>query len=268
MAIFTSQKLSEHLTRIMMPCGVCAYLVQGRTGAALLDTGFGFGDLKAYVETLTRLPLIVLLSHGHLDHAGGASQFATVYLNERDWDLERWHCTLERRINDVKNGPGGMPSGVTESDFLPSRTAPYQNYDEGDDFNLGGVMVRPIAVPSHTKGSMVFLLPEDRIAIFGDSCGEHTLLHFDESEPIVLCREAYLHLQQYASQFDTVLRYHGNFVSQKKILADSIELCDDVLAGRDAAIPVTMMGRPGCKARPESHPGKEGNLIYDPQKRF
>lgn len=268
MPAFTSEHVSEHLTRIITPCGVCMYLVEGTERAVLLDTGFGFGDLRSYVDSLTQKPYVVALSHGHMDHAGGAGQFDTVYLNQKDWELEKWHSTRERRIWDVQHGPGGMPDGVTEKDFLPSRTLPYQNVDEGDDFDLGGVTVRPIAAPGHTAGSLIFLIPEDRIAIFGDACGEHTLLLFAESAPIADYRLGLLHVQSYADQFDVVLRNHGSFTSPKQILADNIELCEDILAGRDAAIPSDFFGQKGCLGRPEKHPGKVGNILYDPGKKF
>lgn len=267
MSFFTSEQVSGHLTRIITPCGVCMYLVQGSERAALLDTGFGLCDLKRFVDGLAGgKPYVVLLSHGHLDHAGGSVQFENVYLNRRDWALEQWHNTRERRLWDVHNGPGGMPAGLTDADCLPQRTAPYRDIDEGDLFDLGGVTVRPIAVPGHTQGSLVFLIPEDRIAIFGDACGEHTLLHFKESAPIARYRQALLHLQEFGGLFDTVLRNHGSYASARQILEDSIEMCGEVLARTDAGIPVTMMGLPGCLARPEQHPGKEGNMIYDPGK--
>lgn len=265
---FTSERISEHLLRIITPCGVCMYLAEGTQRAALLDTGFGFGDLKGYVDSLTRKPYDVLLSHGHLDHAGGAGQFETVYLNPKDWELEKWHATRQRRISDVEHGPGGMPEGVTEADFLPSRTQPYLPIEEGDDFDLGGVTVCPIAAPGHTAGSLIFLIPEDRIAIFGDACGEHTLLLFDESAPIAQYREGLLHVQTFAERFDTVLRNHGNFSSPKQILSDNIELCGDILAGTDAAIPTNFHGMPGLLGRPEPHPGKVGNIVYNPAKKF
>lgn len=267
MPTFTSERVSQHLIRVITPCGVCMYLVEGTQRAALLDTGFGFGDLKGYVDSLTDKPYVVILSHGHMDHAGGAVQFETVYLNERDWELEKWHATRERRIWDVQHGPGGMPKGVTEADFLPSRTEPYLPVSEGDDFLLGGATVRPIAAPGHTAGSLIFLIPEDRIAIFGDACGEHTLLLFDESAPIAEYRQALLHVREYEDQFDIVLRNHGSFSSPKQILADNIALCDEILAGTDAAIPTDFMGRPGRLGRPEKHPGKVGNILYDPHKK-
>ncbi len=266
MAVFTSERVSPHLLRIITPCGVCMYLAEGAEKAALLDTGFGFGDLKSYVDSLTEKPYDVLLSHGHMDHAGGSGQFGQVYLNRRDWDLEKWHSTRERRIWDVEHGPGGMPTGITENDFLPDRVRPYTPMDEGDVFNLGGVSVIPIAVPGHTAGSLVFLIPEDRIAIFGDACGEHTLLLFRESAPIAEYCLALQHLREFEEQYDTVLRNHGNFTSPKQILADNIELCGDILAGTDAAIETDFHGEKGRLGRPEVHPGKEGNIVYDPNK--
>jgi glyoxylase-like metal-dependent hydrolase (beta-lactamase superfamily II) len=268
MPLFTSEKISAHLTRIITPCGVCMYLAEGSERAALLDTGFGFGDLKGYVETLTDKPYIVLLSHGHMDHAGGAVQFDAVYLNEQDWELERWHSTRERRIWDVTHGPGGMPQGVSEADFLPDRTAPYLPLAEGDRFDLGGVTILPIAAPGHTAGSLIFLLPEDRIAIFGDACGENTLLLFAESQPIERYGKALEHVREYADQFDTVLRNHGNFASPKQILDDTIELCGQVLRREDAAIPTQFFANKGLMARPKEHPGKVGNFLYDPNKLF
>lgn len=268
MSGFTSERVSRHLTRIITPCGVCMYLVEGTQRAALLDTGFGFGDLKSYVDGLTEKDYDVLLSHGHLDHAGGAGQFETAYLNAKDWELEKWHATRERRVSDVENGPGGMPEGVTAADFLPSRSAPYLPIEEGDDFNLGGVTVRPIAAPGHTAGSLIFLIPEDRIAVFGDACGEHTLLLFAESTSIAEYREGLCHVRCFEDQYDTVLRNHGSFMSPKQILADNIELCDEILAGTDAGLLTDFHGQAGCLGRPEIHPGKVGNIVYDPKKRF
>lgn len=267
MSLFTAERISPHLTRIITACGVCMYLVEGEERAALLDTGFGFGDLKGYVDSLTDKPYVVILSHGHMDHAGGSVQFETVYLNELDWELEKWHSTRQRRIWDVQHGPGGMPKNVTESDFLPSRTQPYLPVSEGVDFDLGGVTVRPIAAPGHTAGSLIFLIPEDRIAIFGDACGEHTLLLFKESTSIAAYCQALQHVEEYADEFDIVLRNHGNFSSPKQILVDNIELCKEILAGTDAAIPSDFMGQQGCLGRPEKHPGKTGNILYDPEKK-
>ena len=77
---FELQAVSQHIQRIILPCGVCVYLVQGTNGAVLLDTGFGIGDLRSFVESLITTPYHVWLSHGHLDHAGGSAQFSLARL--------------------------------------------------------------------------------------------------------------------------------------------------------------------------------------------
>lgn len=53
MVFFSSQKITNHITRIYLPGDVQAYLVEGMDKSVLIDTGCGIGDLKAYVATLT-----------------------------------------------------------------------------------------------------------------------------------------------------------------------------------------------------------------------
>lgn len=277
--LFSHEKVSEHITRIVLPADVCVYLVEGERAAVLLDTGFGIGDLRGYVEGLTSLPTSVVLTHGHVDHAGGAGQWQAgeqggesggenpgapggVSLNERDWELVSWHCTLERRLSDVREGPGGMPEGVSEADFVRNPAGGWRNVDEGDIFDLGGgVQVEFIAVPGHTHGSLVPLVEADRAAIFGDACGEHTLCHFAESLPMRAYRESLRHLLAFEDRFDLVLRNHGAFSSPKSLLRRNLELSERVLAGTDDRVPIDFHGTPGYLAAAEGS-GERGNIVY------
>lgn len=265
MVKFQSEKVTNHITRIISPFQVCMYLVEGDRSAVLLDTGFGVGSLKSYVDTLTDRPYEVIISHGHLDHAGGAGEFTRAYLNERDWELEKAHCIKERRLFEVYHGPEGVPEGVTEEDVIPSRTQPYLPVDEGMNFDLGGVTVIPIATPGHTSGSLMFLIPEDRVCITGDALGEHTLLHFPEGVSISEYKKSLIHLCEFEDQFDIVLRNHGGFISEKSIVRDCIELCGEILARKDAAVPITFHETQGLMGREEVHPGKAGNIVYNPK---
>jgi hypothetical protein len=79
------------------------YLVIGPEKAMLIDTGFGVGDLKGLVNEITGgMPLMVVNTHAHFDHAYGNFQFDNVYCHEYEarrlkakqnpqiWDYLSW----------------------------------------------------------------------------------------------------------------------------------------------------------------------------------
>lgn len=264
--MFKTEYVSEHIDRIRTPFGVCVYLIKGSEKGLLIDTGMGVNDLRTYVETVWEKPYEVALTHGHCDHAGGAGQFDTVYLNEKDSELEKTHATREHRIYDVFHAPFPAPEGTREEDFVLQRTAPFMPLTEGMVCDLGGVHVRWICVPGHTQGSMVPYIEEDRTAIIGDALGEHTLLHFPESTSVETYRASLMKLKQQIPEVRSFLRFHGSCHSPLQILDDTIELCTEVMEGTDARIHVSMLGYEGYQARPEKHPGKEGNFIYNAER--
>ena len=61
------------------------YVVKGSKMSAVIDAGTGIGDFKGLVESLVDNPYVVLITHGHVDHAGGCGQFIEAYINERDY---------------------------------------------------------------------------------------------------------------------------------------------------------------------------------------
>ena len=118
---FASKDLTEHVTWITDPTGVSAFLVKGEREAALLDTCVGFVGLKEKVEGLTSLPLTVILTHGHGDHAGGAGEFEKVYMHPADKELTGIHG-LSMRMG-YAGGMLGAGTTLSEEDFVPVRTA-------------------------------------------------------------------------------------------------------------------------------------------------
>ena len=63
------------------------YLVIGSDSALLIDTGLGLVHLRDYVKSITNLPLIVVNTHGHPDHAGANYQFEKVYAHKADFAM-------------------------------------------------------------------------------------------------------------------------------------------------------------------------------------
>lgn len=238
MGYFTSEKLNKAVTRILCPGKVYAYLVEGQQSAALVDTGFGVGSLKEYVESLTTLPYVVLLTHGHLDHAGGAGEFEQVYMNEKDLQLAGEHTTLEKRAPYFCSGDYAI-SGINEKDFIPpldlKRYLPLQ---DGQSFDLGGVTVTMLALPGHTRGSMCALVNEARAVLLGDACNSFGFLQLPESSSLQEYHDSLVAFRRYANLFDEVWYSHPHNFGDKSILEQTIVLCEELLSGKREGIPV------------------------------
>lgn len=158
--------------------GVCMTLLVGETRALLVDTGYGAEDVAAFVGTLTDLPLTVVLTHGHHDHALGSRWFGKVYLLPEDFPVyETYTGPFWRR--DV--WAGAAAKGFTgEVAFLgdpmpvPAALAP-------GDIALGGLTARIVPCPGHTPGSAAVYVPERRLLLTGDSWNPCTWLFFPEA---------------------------------------------------------------------------------------
>ena len=84
-----------------------AYIVRGDDRGLVIDTGTGVGDLKGLAEQYLTVPYDVVLTHGHVDHAGGISQFDRVYVNKGDKEMANGITLKDReeyisRMNRVK----------------------------------------------------------------------------------------------------------------------------------------------------------------------
>lgn len=268
MVVFTSEKLSPAITRIRDGSDVCMYLIEGSQRAALIDTGYGIGDLKGYVETLTSKPYDVFITHGHVDHASGAAQFDKVYMNPADTEVFARHCTVAFR----KQMLAERGIVLEDKEFVPQRTAPFLPLADGDTIDLGGITIQWISVPGHTPGTIIPLIKEERTIMFGDACGVGVLLALEESLPVETYLKSLQRLQTFEPQYDRVLRQHGTCQSTPHVLEDNIQNCIRILNGTDDAEPTLLHGAPAfkaCACDPATGAplnGQEGNLIYSKDK--
>lgn len=258
-------KLSPHITQITDPTGVYMFLVEGEKEAVLVDTGVGFAGLKETVEGVTKLPLSVILTHMHPDHAGGVEAFDKVYLHPADWG------TTEEIKLEVRMGysMGSMGDAVlTSDDFIPAPSGDkeYLPLSDGQIFDLGGITLEIIHVPGHTPGSCCVLFREEHSILFGDACNANTLLMW--GTPVSRYKKSLQYLQTFKDRFDTVYYCHGPAPEGPgRALEDNIELCERILSGTDDAIPTEFMGMKAFRAA-EITPyfarldGKYGNIVY------
>ena len=244
--LFYTERITDHITRIVLPGEVFAYLVEGAERAVLIDTGCGIGDLKAYVDSLTEKPYVVLLSHAHLDHAPGAVQFDQVYMNGLDNDMIPVHGDPDLRFEFAKSIDGAK--NYTREEVLPKdNPSRYHDLHDGDVFDLGGYTVEALFCPGHTKGSVSFLFEKERILLTGDACNPRTLIIDPASLGLAGYERALKTLKEKVSgRYDYVLISHGiEQTASRTMVEEALQIIDDIRAGRADNIPFTFgLGAP------------------------
>ena len=277
--LFSHEKISEHIIRIKDISLTAMYLVTGEKKTVLLDTGIGIGNVRDYIKNEIGKDVDeVILTHGHLDHASGAILFQDlpIYLNENDRELMNRHVfDIQSHIDYTKSGYERMHQicpAFSDEDILggldSANTLPLHDKDV---FDLGGISIEMIYTPGHTQGMMMALFREDRIILFGDACGVGVLLVEDCCSTVREYRNSLLRVKEYDGTYDRIIRNHGTCESPLDLLDNVIEVCTDILEGKDDRIPtaaplpsaypvyLAKETLPGTQTRAD---GKEGNIIY------
>ena len=272
MVKFYSEKISEHVTRIYGITGEQMYLVAGSSRAALIDTGSGAGSLRAYVETLTDKSVIVLLTHGHVDHAMGAPEFDTVYMNRKDDSIYSEHCDMELRKGYLSQSPAFVQ--VTEEDYIPAVSSEsFHNMEGGDVFDLGGLSIEIYDCPGHTQGSVCMLIKEERALLTGDACNTFVFLFDHYTTGISTYEKSLEELKdKTAGKFDRIYLSHGPGREYPvELLDEVIEVCEDIKHGNVDDQPFIFMGKTALIAKAAEMDagrldGKLGNIVYDKER--
>lgn len=268
--VFKTEKISAHVTRIFAFNTELMYLVEGESWAVLLDTGSGFGSLKACVEALTDKPVLVLLTHGHTDHALGAAEFEEVWMSPLDEGAYACHSAMDFRKNSGAMWPEF--GQLTEEQIVPA--LPFEAMmplAPGMRFDLGGVAVESFACPGHTPGSMTFLIREERMLLLGDACNYMTFLFDEFASPVAEYKKALQRLQAKTSGlYDRVLLSHGDGEGVPDMIGRVMEVCEDILAGCADDAPFDFLGTKALLAKavgPDRQrlDGGCGNIVYSRQ---
>lgn len=204
------------------------YLLEGDEKALLIDTGWGVGNLKEYVEKLTEKEIVVANTHFHPDHAPGNAEFQTVYMS-KGWKVD------EPSVTTV----GATPFDITK--------LPNQNYEKilvgnGDVIDLGNRKIEVIDVkPAHCNSSLFFFDREHRMMFTGDEFESMQTIMYDNSmnpeAPYNVKRRiqnmkanAQL-IKDLENEYDWLLPNHNGAPIAKSYIDDYISLADAIFAG-------------------------------------
>ena len=262
---FKKERISESIYRIDGVGNVCMYFVLGKQRGLLVDTGYGLGDLRGFIEANFFVPYDVIVTHGHVDHANGMGQWDQVYMSHLDLDIYHKHSSLEYRQSFLLRS-GEIVDDL--SDFVIAKDTVIKDLKDGKEFDLGGVHVLAISTAGHTKGIVSLLIQEERILMLGDSCGEFTFMFNPESSSIAVYKDTLKKIKSYSSYYDRIIRQHGNYESNLDIVDNNLEIFEEILQGVDDHIEWQFMGKKIWIAKEmdqKSHArkdGKSGNIVY------
>lgn len=170
------------------------YIIKGSKRGLVVDTGTGLGDFKnCCVKRLLDVPYDVVLTHGHVDHAGGISQFEKVFIHEKDRDMAD-NISLKDRTEYINrmNRSGAVQIKEDIAEGLQNNKKPeYIFIKEGDCFDLGDRKVKTAECPGHTWGSICLIDEKDRILFSGDNINDLELICAPAEDRTGLLRKWY-----------------------------------------------------------------------------
>lgn len=183
------------------------FLIEGKSYALLLDTGFGTENLRELISKLTEKPLILALSHSDRDHIGACGQFeGKVYLHPAEY---------ERFL-------GNTPDNRLE--LMPLW--------EDDKIDLGGRKLTVLHTPGHTPGSIMLLEPEQKILFSADSVQEGPIYMFGPGRNLEALCASMERLREREKEFQTVLPCHGKMPLDASYIEEIQKGAQAILAGK------------------------------------
>ena len=218
------------------------YLIDGPERAMVIDTGFGIGNLRGLIEELIgKKELIVAVTHEHLDHCMGSSQFESVYchmfcvpaitknfMKPSIWD----------HLYDEKGK--GIWLDFDKKDIIKYNSFELIPFLEGKQFDLGGGhVIEAVHTPGHAPGGASFIDHRNRFLFIGAVHTNYIRIGgrpgpFGEYGKVRPFLESLYRLKEkHWNEFDRIFPAHEIIDLPKTFLDDQIKACEDILANPD-----------------------------------
>ncbi|OWY41058.1 hypothetical protein CEK28_01965 [Xenophilus sp. AP218F] len=151
--------LKYHILPVTPFAQNCSVLWCDQSGeAAVVDAGGDIDAIRAWLAGQNLVVAKLLLTHGHIDHAGGAARLAEAL----GAPIEGPERTESFWLDQLPSQ--GQMFGFPRSEPL----TPDRWLNEGDTVSIGRETLNVIHCPGHTPGHVVFHSPAARLLVAGD----------------------------------------------------------------------------------------------------
>ena len=124
---------------------------------AIVDPGGDIDVLLKISQDNNLIPERILLTHGHIDHAGGASELADILKVE----IHGPHINDKYLLDQLKEQ--GEMFGMQSRNCSPDKWL-----NEGDQITIGDEILEVYFCPGHSPGHIIFFNEKQRQALVGD----------------------------------------------------------------------------------------------------
>ncbi|MDP0488819.1 MAG: MBL fold metallo-hydrolase [Fusobacterium sp. JB019] len=250
---FKVTQIEKNTYRIWELGGNYLTLLLGKKKAMLIDTGFGFYNSKEIIEKITDLPLIVVNSHGHLDHTGGNYLYDEIYLHHDDlktyshYQKEKGLMidTMKKRFDKLKKDYV-WPENFSKDEYVSQKTKKFIFMKDVEKFDLGDRIIEFTKVPGHTLGQMVAFDYNTGILFSSDAVASNLWIYYDEGVSLIDYCENIEKLKKYPIKY--ILSGHLDTKFPRRIID---------------ALQATIKARSAAKSRVFIHPrNKHKALLF------
>ncbi len=226
-------------TWMIMSSGDYHYLVAGDNSGVAIDTGYGAGNLREYLEGLCGKPVPwVVNSHHHFDHTANNCYFDMAYMGEE---------ALSR---------ASIPFPSFDGVGFPAPDYPKTPVGDGDIIPLEGRPLEVFRIGDHTEDGIALLDRKERLLFTGDELmmGMKTL-----NGSVAKWKRDLEKLLAHRGEFDRICG--GGGVLPEGILETFYEAACKIIAGEPSEEPPEGMAPPPMDEERDA----EGRLVYDCQ---
>jgi glyoxylase-like metal-dependent hydrolase (beta-lactamase superfamily II) len=215
---------------------VISYLTIGEEAAALVDTGYGMGDIKGLAEGLTDLPITVITTHTHIDHIAQNHKFKRVAVYDHPFAREN-----AEKGRDHESVKGALEEGMIWKPLPPTfnpetwSILPFKVnrwLKDRDVIDLGGRRLETYHIPGHSPDSICIL---DRMARYlwtGDIFYNAPIYLYSDSTDIDEFISSYERMVDLFPHYDWLLPGHNETYVDKEILARVLKAAKEIRDGK------------------------------------